>query len=83
MKRKPERPPSSLSRVTSIRVREDLWTRARIFAVKTNDTLQGVINRALEDLLKREETSKVYVTQQDTTKKPYKTVVYVREEARK
>jgi predicted transcriptional regulator len=57
MKSKPGRPPS-LSRVTSIRVREDLWTRARIFAVKTNDTLQGVINRALEDLLKREEGRK-------------------------
>jgi predicted transcriptional regulator len=56
MKAKPKVEPET--RVTSIRIRPDLLERAKIHAVRTRASLQSLIGRALEDLLKREENKR-------------------------
>lgn len=37
---------------TSLKLREDLWKRARILAIEENSELQVIVNQALEQYLK-------------------------------
>jgi len=44
--------------VTSVKVDEDVWKKAKIRAIEEGITLQDLLNEALEDRLSKKESSK-------------------------